>query len=91
LQIAQTIVVTEIDHVIEPGTLLFAAEVIGADAVIAKTAHAVGGLKTCRGDNTALTRSHGFDRVQTEHVKIGQLAHGDAAITGTEGMARIGH
>jgi hypothetical protein len=91
LQIAQPVVVTEIDHVIEPRTLLIAAEMISADAVIAKAAHAVGGFKAGRGNNAALTRGHGFDRVQTENVEIGQLADGDTAIAGTEGMARICH
>ena len=58
--------------------------------MIAKPAHGVGSLEAGAANHAALASGHGFHRMQTENIKIGQRAHRPALVSAAERMAGIG-
>src|ERR1700745_2141275 len=68
LDVSKSVIMTQLDHLIEPRSLLLALKMVRGDTVIAKATHVVRGFETFRRDDTTFTGGHRLHRMKAKNI-----------------------
>src|SRR5580765_4269591 len=90
LEIGETIVVAEIDHLVKPGTQGFALSMVGRDPMIPEGAHPLGQNRVIRRNHSTFAGGDVLHRMKTKSAQIGERANWPALITRADRMTGIG-